>query len=302
MHNRLRPTFRPLLASAIVLTGILASPGRASAGELQKNEKAVIETVKKDAISGDLGVTVLNQYNARGIIVEDEGVIFQPYFDLYFKLYEGEGFINSISLQTGLWADLSSSAPLASAGSTTRHFTEIDWSAGFIVKFAERFTLSTYYYEFYSPSDSYQEGRNINTILTYDDSGLIAKNFSIKPHLTVLYELPAPNQSGLKGHSWYFEPGITPNYTFFAESKTPLNVALDVRVGLGSSFYNGDTVGYVSAGPQITAPLGFIPESYGAWTASAGYRYYWLNDNLEAIAPAQRGDQHLFQFSVGLTF
>ena len=32
----------------------------------------------------------------------------QPYVDLYFKLYEGEGFLNKVSLNLGLWSSINS--------------------------------------------------------------------------------------------------------------------------------------------------------------------------------------------------
>jgi len=291
-------SFYPALA--IALFGVV--PLSVFAGDEGKESAPIVEPLKESAITGDLGLTVLNSYNTRGIIVEDTGVVFEPYTDLYFQLYKGDGFINSFSLQAGLWSDLSSSSPLAKPGSTTPHWTEQDWDAGFLVNFAKRFTLSSVFLEYVSPSDAYATGRFINSTLSYDDSEIFSKNFSFKPHLTFLYELPADGHAGLRGHSWYFEPGVTPNYTFFAGSKLPVNFAIDVKAGLGSAFYAGKTVGYIAVGPVITVPLKFIPEAYGSWNASAAYHYYHLGKTTQDVAPGERADQQLFQFSLALNF
>ena len=62
-----------------------------------EGSKAVVEKCKESCITGDLGVNVVSQYVSRGVIFENQGGIIQPYADLYFKLYEGEGFLNKVS-------------------------------------------------------------------------------------------------------------------------------------------------------------------------------------------------------------
>ncbi|MGC3989057.1 MAG: hypothetical protein QM796_05110 [Chthoniobacteraceae bacterium] len=287
-----------------ILIALLALPLAAFAGPEvdSKSVPAPTPALQPSAISGDIGVTVLNNYNTRGIIVESRGVITQPYADLYLKLYNGDGFINSFSLQGGIWNDFSSTGQVAKEGHELQSWTEFDWDAGFIVKFAKRFTLSSVYLQYVSPSDAYRLGRFINSTLSFDDSGILDKNFSIQPSLTFLYELPGPGHAGLRGHSWYFSPGITPNYTFFKESSTPVNVGLPIYAGLGSSFYAGRTFGYFAFGPQVNVKLGFIPQQFGTWNFGVGYRFYTLGSTTQAIAPGQRSTQHLFQASLGLVF
>ena len=290
-----------ILTTAII--SLLALPLAGFAGTEEKATPPVTPALTPTALSGDLGVTVLNNYNTRGIIVESKGGVFQPYADLYLNLYKSsDGFINSFSLQTGIWNDVNTVGPLAKSGSDLKHWTEFDWDAGFILKFDKRFSLSTVYLQYVSPSDAYRLGRFINNVFSFDDSGLLDKNFSIQPHVTVLYELPGPGYAGLKPHSWYFEPGISPNYTFFKDSKTPLNLSLPIYSGLGSSFYAGHTYGYFAFGPQIGVPLGFIPAQYGKWNFGAGYRYYNLGSTTAAIAPGHAASQNLFNVSLGLTF
>ena len=73
-----------------------------------KTVKNPIETVKESCITGDLGVSVVSQYVSRGVVLENQGVITQPFVDLYFKLYEGDGFLNKVSLNLGLWSSIHS--------------------------------------------------------------------------------------------------------------------------------------------------------------------------------------------------
>src|SRR3954468_7611978 len=65
--------------------------------------KAVVEKAKESCISGDIGVDVVSQYISRGLIFENQGAIIQPYADLYFKLYEGDGLLTKIQANVGIW-------------------------------------------------------------------------------------------------------------------------------------------------------------------------------------------------------
>jgi hypothetical protein len=274
----------------------------------EANGKEVKETVvvepKKSRFSGDLGLTILNQYNTRGIIVQSHGVVYQPYVDIYLNLYKGDGFINSVNIQAGLWGDLCSDLRVSdpTKDNATRHFTELDFIPGASVTFLKRFTFTLLYNTWVTPAGGYNSGEWLQGILAYDDSNLLFPNFSFQPVFKTLYELPSSTPSGLRGHGWYFEPSLTPNYTFFAKSKYPVNLGLNFTLGLGSQFYAGETFGYFAFGPQLSVPLGFIPSEFGKWTVSAGYRHYVLGETTAAIAPGGRANQELYSLSLGLQF
>src|ERR1700679_3694739 len=89
-----------------------ASTSFAGDEDVSKESKAVKETVKETCITGDLGVTMTNEYLSRGFVLNSKGVVAQPYLDLYFKLCEGTGFINKVTFNLGLWSDLSTHAQL----------------------------------------------------------------------------------------------------------------------------------------------------------------------------------------------
>ena len=65
--------------------------------------KPLIKATEESRIRGDLGINVVSQYVSRGLILENQGAIIQPYADLYFKLYAGEGFLNQVQINLGIW-------------------------------------------------------------------------------------------------------------------------------------------------------------------------------------------------------
>ena len=254
----------------------------------------------KPLFSGEFGLTLASQYNARGIIVQDRGVSFQPYLNLHAHFFDGQGFVQSSSFFLGLWSDVSSNGDVSGPENDGSRFTEFDFGLGLSVNFAERWSFTTFYNQWTSPADAYGDGHWINATLSFDDTGLLHENFSLRPSLLVLRDLGGDQPAGLVRNSWYVEPGIRPNCTFFRGSQLPLNVALLVKAGLGNEFYGGETFGYLATGPQLSAPLKFIDPSAGKWSVSAGYLFYRFGDTLEVLNGAR--DEHLFTFSLAIGF
>ncbi len=87
----------------ILTAGILALPTLSFAGkEIVSKDKNPVEVVKESCITGDIGVNVVSQYISRGLIFENQGAIIEPYADLYFRIYKGDGFINKVSVNIGI--------------------------------------------------------------------------------------------------------------------------------------------------------------------------------------------------------
>jgi len=281
-----------------------ASTSFAGDDDTSKETKAVKETVKETCITGDLGVTMANEYLSRGFVLNSKGVVAQPYADLYFKLYEGTGFINKVTFNLGLWSDINSH--VQNPSSTVRNWYEFDYTAGFTVTMAKNFSATLSYFEFDSPSSNFDTARSINLNLAYDDTDLLGA-FAIHPHVTVLGELPAPGAAGANPGAWYYEIGIAPSYTFGKGGAYPVTFSVPVTTGLGSDgFYGVDNFGYMSAGAQLAVPLAFIPSCYGTWTFSGGYTYYYLGNALQQFSAGNEGDGHhsqnVYQGAIGLTF
>jgi hypothetical protein len=288
-----------LAAFGFAPNGFAVGSLTADDGKDVKETKELKEQVKESCITGDLGVTFVSAYISRGLVLENQGVIAQPYLDLYFKLYEGTGFINKVQLNLGLWSSIHSHPQPDGSTDTTRNWYEFDYTPGIAITFAKNFTFTASYFEFDSPASSFDTARSLNFNLAYDDTDLLGA-FALHPHFTYLREITAPGFAGLAPDGDYFEIGVAPGYTF---KGFPLTVTIPLTVGLGANhFYLDDTYGYFSAGCQLSVPLSFIPECYGKWTLSAGYTYYNLGGDVALTTNTNHHNQHVFQGAIGLTF
>lgn len=306
--------FCALAAGALVFPS-LSWAGTVSAG---KESKPVVEQVKESCITGDLGVNIVSQYVSRGVIFENQGAIIQPYADLYFKIYEGEGFLNKVQLNLGIWNSFHeqhTDAGLVSGGaSTTRSWYEFDFTAGISFTFAKYFTFTPSYFTFLSPNDGFSTFQGLNLKLAFDDTDLLGA-FALHPYVQVLFELENKAGTG-SDEGIYYEVGIAPSFPV-----GPVTVTLPVTAGFGSDNFYGsldestgliddEWFGFVSGGVNVAYNLTFIPECFGSWTATAGYTYYFLGEgtsdfNTPARGGAVRGgegdgNEHEHVFSAGL--
>jgi hypothetical protein len=264
---------------SILCTGVAVaslSPALALAGTPVPEREPLTEEIKKSAISGDLGVAFCSQYILRGLIYENQGVIAQPYLNLYFKVYEGEGFINEVKVILGIWSSLHSRHTDAHPDSTVPAWFEFDYTPGIAVTFAKNFTLTSSLYAYTSPNGGFDNFYGANFQLNYDDSDLLGA-FALNPHITYLRELEGKAGSG-KSEGNYYEFGIAPALPACG----PLTVTIPLTVGFGShNFYAENTgFGYFSGGVNAALALGFIPEQFGTWTLTGSATYYYLNGSL----------------------
>jgi hypothetical protein len=328
------------IAKFCVLTaGILTAPALSFAGTPSKEVKEVVEKCKESCITGDIGINVVSQYVSRGVIFENQGGIVQPYADLYFKLYQGEGFLNSISLNLGIWNSFHSrktDAGLVNGAGTssTRGWYEFDFTAGVSFTFAKNFTFTPSYYTFLSPNDGFSTFHGLNLKLAYDSTDLIGFNLGL--YGQVLFELENKAGTG-SDEGVYYEVGIAPAFPI---ADTGITLTFPIFAGFGSSDFYGsgrtkdvgdldvdDTVlgvdgdkavvgidnesfGFFSAGVTASYNLSFIPECYGTWTVSAGYAYYHLGDGTSDFNTLKRGglvrdeeeNEHVFSGGLMVAF
>lgn len=265
----------------------------ASAVCMRVDAQTVEELQAEPILSGEIGLTVANQYMTRGFVVQDEGASFQPHFDLSARLYEGEGFINRASALIGLWAVLSST-PYADTEHSGGQFTELDYGFGVSIGFAKRWTFTTFYNRWTSPTGAYEDGDWILAALEFDDHGLFPGTFSMGSFIQILHEFNSDLAPGL-----CFEPGIRPNVTFFPESDAPVNAGVLMMAGLGRGFYGVD-YGYFAIGPQLSVPLGFISPAVEKWTVYAECLYY----DYGITTAAENGQEHgwLVSLKVSVSF
>lgn len=283
---------------------VLVIPSVSFAGTEAKEVKQVVEKCKESCITGDLGINIASQYISRGVVYENQGAIIQPYADLYFRLYEGDGFLNKASLNLGIWNSFHSHHTAGQSG-TTRGWYEFDFSAGVSFTFAKNFTFTPSYYSFLSPADGFDTFHGVNLKLAYDDTDLLGA-FALHPYVQVLFELE--NKAGTGADEGvYYEIGIAPSVPV-----GPVTLTFPIAVGLGSSdFYvdetgSNETYGFFTAGVTASYQLKFIPECYGVWTASAGYSYYNLGDGTDYVGVDSVRDhednEHVFSGGLQVAF
>jgi hypothetical protein len=290
-----------------ILGVALAFPCAATAGTTVasgKEAKPMVEECKESWISGDIGVNVVSQYVSRGVFFENSGGIIQPYADIFIKVYEGDGFLNKITLNIGTWNSFHTARTdngLASGtpSSTTGQWYESDFTFGTSITFAKYFTFTPSYYVFLSPNDGFATFEGVNLKLAIDDSEWLGA-FSLKPTFQVLFELDNKAGSGAD-QGIYYEVAIAPSLPAFG----PVTVSFPITAGFGSDdFYADDGFGYLSAGVVAAWSLGFIPEELGAWTVTAGATYYYLDAGLEDFNTGpdriRNPSHHEWVFSGGL--
>lgn len=303
--------------STQVLTHSIAAlclAGSAFAGTEAKESKAVVEKVKESCITGDIGINVVSQYVTRGVIYENQAAIIQPYADLYFKLYSGDGFLSGVSLNLGIWNSFHSrktDAGLVNGAGTssTRSWFEFDFTAGLAFTFAKSVTFTPSYYAYLSPNDGFSTFQGLNLALAADTTDWFG--FNLAPKVQVMFELE--NKAGTGADEGiYYEVSIAPSFPV-----GPLTVSIPVVAGFGSNDFYGsldagtgliedESFGFVSGGVTLTYPLAFIPECYGTWSVSGGYTYYYMGDGTKDFNTAPRGgvvrddNEHEHVFSGGL--
>jgi len=299
------------IATFCALTaGLLALPLASYAG---KDTKEIVEKCKESCITGDLGVNIVSQYISRGVIYENQGSILQPYADLYFKLYEGEGFVNKISLSAGWWSSFHSrhDTGFGPSTETTRSWYETDYTFGLSFTLAKNWTVTPSYIIFASPDSAFATAHAINLKVAYDDTDLLGA-FALHPYVQALAELENKVGTG-PDEGFYFEFGIAPSVPVF---DTGITLAFPITLGIGTSdFYvnekgGNESYGFLSAGVTATYALKFIPECFGAWTLNAGYTYVNLGQGTDYVYSKTQGgtirnnqdNEHIFQGGISIAF
>ncbi len=252
------------------------------------------EAAADDAISGTLTTTATTHYFFRGLIQEDQGLIFQPALDLGVALWEGEGELQSLRLFLGTWNSLHS-GPTGSSGSGTSSpssWYESDFYAGINVGFADDFTLMTHWLAYTSPNGSYDTINEVNVALSYDDSSLWGESgFSgLAPTLSVAFEIDGQTDQATEPQGTdqgiFLGVGIEPSFVVGHLGSEPdaAEITLTVPAHAGFSFSDyyedatgdDDTFGYWDLGTFVAFPLNGVPARYGSWEMSLGVQGVFL--------------------------
>ena len=288
--------------SAFAAAAFLGTTAFAGTVVKTKASKAPVEVAKESCITGDIGVDFTSNYISRGVPQENQGVIAQPYTDLYFRIYEGSGALTKVTANLSAWSSVHTHrSPFA--GPTTREWYEFDYSAGLTFQFG-KLSVTPSFLALLSPNGSFGDNYNFNLNLAYDDSEALGA-FALHPHITFLQEIQGKAGTGTdKGQ--YYEIGIAPSYVTGA-----VTLSLPITAGFGTSNFYGsptgvggdDTFGYISAGIAAEYALGFVPQCLGAWAVKANVTYTHLGDNAADSGIANGvtdGDKNQWGFGGGL--
>jgi len=293
IHSALGRLRNLLAVSAAVATLSMAAPSTARADDATSRVHALLNFEFSD-----------KYLTPRGMIVQNEGLVFQPLVLGFFNLYKGDKGLNDVTLVGGIWNCFGTSRLPSSdsGGSDGTSWYEIDPIAGLSFTFAKNFTLSVTYTAFDMHIFNIPFSHHLETKLSYDDSELLGA-FALHPYVIFWKELdgkataaqvpffalpgPQPGPGSLPGSSFYFDIGVTPSYTFKdigLKLEAPCRVLLPDSEFYGEYYAKASTVGLYELGIKASMPMNFMPKGYGHWNFHAGFKYMgFVDKNLQGM-------------------
>ena len=239
----------------------------------------------------DLGISS-HYLTPRGMDVVRQGIVFQPMILGLFNVYKGDTFINDATLVGGFWTCFATDKQPSSnsSGATRTGWIETDPIAGISLGLAKNWKLSVTYTAFDMQIYNIPFSQHLETKLSFNDSDYL-KAFALHPYVIYWQELDnkavAVSPGSTVTESFYFDAGVTPGFTF----KDFYNLKLEApcRALMANEDFYGTGAGstpFVSLyelGLKASAPLPFMPDGYGHWSASFGVKYqHFCNDNIKA--------------------
>jgi len=252
-----------------------------------------------------VNLDVANQYvTPRGMMVRNQGVTFQPLFLGFFNVYSGDSFINSVTLNGGMWNDIGTKeVGIGTGGYNSKPstpWTEIDPIGGIEIGFAKNFTLDVTATAFVEQIEAIGTSDHLDSKLSFNDAPYLhADGFGFHPYFEFWQELsgkatdadlPAalngnkPTASSGKyyqpGSSYYIQTGVDPSYSFKdgVKLEVPVDFLLPSDRFYGEYYGKASTLGLWSVGGKVTVPLNFTPEGYGHWSFHVGVKYMYFED------------------------
>lgn len=308
-----------------------AAPAEATPGQPQARQPQAVVPDSAPKVHGVVGATYTSDYITRGVLLENQGAIVQPFAELDFTLAEhpdAPNFGKVVGI-VGVWSSLHSHHEFAgSVGgqdpTTLDAWYEFDWYAGLGIDITPELNLNLIYQEFLSPSDAFGTCKNFQAKFTYNDSKMWEgkgpwSGFGLNPYALVFVELDGKAGTG-SDEGVYVEVGIGPSYTFSPESYMPLTLTVPITAGFGfSDFYGSGTedgsftgsdeenFGFVSVGLTASMPLKFMEDAgFGAWKYSVGGYYYYLGDGVhdfnQSFAGANSRSEWVFTTGFSVSF
>ena len=245
------------------------------------------EPTVEDGVTGKWGVDLPTGYYFRGVQIENQGVIAQPYLELAYGLHAGEGTLRSVDAVFGVWNSLHD-GPTGTGGGASAWY-EGDFYAGLAVGLAQRWSASATYSYYASPNGLAALTEEAIVSLAFDDADLWGEASSgLQPAITLGFETKGQLDGGA-GRGTYLQVAIEPGFGLGRVAGLDLSLALPMAVGFSVDDYYEDAsgrdraLGFVDVGAVLSAPLPFVPSRMGPWTLSLSVHALALGSTPEAL-------------------
>lgn len=308
--------FMSMLGAAGLSAVMLGMPAAA----LAQDEPAGPNTGK---ISFSAGIDISDAYYFRGIKQENDGVQLQPYFEMTFNLYEGDGVLQSLGIVLGSWSSFHfDDPPSIRAGGDPSRWYEADIYAGLAMGLADTWSLKMIYTAYMSPNGVFTTVQDVTITVGYDDAahweGIVdIDGFAgLQPSAALVVELynQADGGNGFPGASGTDEGialllGIEPSMTLIASEDMPITLSVPVTAGFSLDDYyervkpsgsvDDDNFGFVEVAVKLSTPLAFIPAEYGEWEVYGSVNFLFLGETTEEL---NSDDDFEVYFKIGAGF
>lgn len=250
--------------------------------------------------SGAAAVGIADKYIYHGYVLENQGAIIQPEFEVLARFYSGEGILTKASIRLYVFSSFQTHESRHEQTEAMIHsWYEVQVEMGIVLELAKNFTFSASYVRFESPNHAFIAANAAEFILSLDDSEWLGA-CALHPHVSWFRPFPGGWESSDEGS--YFELGIEPERSF-GKSERPVAISFPIAIGLGQKrYYLGEHFGFFSAGVSVSVPLAFIPSSWGEWNLGLSGTYYRLGGNVAGASNDGRRNESAFTLTVGTEF
>ncbi len=228
-------------------------------------EEAASEEEAESRLRFAIGGDIYSAYYFRGMLVENEGFIFQPYANVEFDLVSNDTL--TLTLDAGVWDSFQSAK--TDADSDVSDFMQTwydsDYDLGAAIAW-DHFSLRLGLAIYTSPSRAYDRYQELTLTFEMDDSDWLGA-WALSPYAMIAYEISNNGGDGEGlGHDAYLEFGVTPGFDLNNLKPLPEETRIDFPVVLGlglHDYYETDsganqTFGFLSLGVLATVPIPVI--------------------------------------------
>jgi hypothetical protein len=250
--------------------------------------------------SGSAAIGITDKYIYHGYVLEDQGAIIQPEFEVLARFYSGEGFVTKASWRLYVFSSFQTHESRdEKTDAMIRSWYEVQVETGIVLELAKHFTFSASYVRFESPNHAFVAANAAEFILSIDDGDWLGA-WALHPHVSWFRPFPGGWESSDEGS--YFELGIEPERPF-GKSARPVTISFPIAIGLGQKrYYLGEHFGFFSVGVAVSVPLAFIPLSWGEWNLGLSSTYYRLGRNVADSSNDGIRNESLFALALGTEF